>query len=80
MVYGPFPNNDLLGNFTFNVNQNPPNVNANNQNQFNAPKPQPQEQKKTGLSSLLDSKLVNLDSLGPKRTNNYNSNDFNNYW
>ena len=40
---------------------------------------QPQEQKKSGLSSLLDGNLVNLDSLGPKRSNR-NNNDFNNYW
>ena len=38
-----------------------------------------QEEKKSGLSSLLDGKLVNLDTLGPKRTNQQ-SNDFKNYW
>ena len=41
---------------------------------------QPQkEEKKGGLSSLLDTKLVNLDFLGPKNTNN-GGNNFNSYW
>ena len=72
---------------SFNVSPtNPPNVN-NNQNQKNDDdfeevkenNEKPQEEKKSGLFSLLDNNLVNLDSLGPKRKNQQ-SNDFKNYW
>ena len=78
--------NNSAGGFSFNVSQNPPNVNNNQKNEddFEEVKEgntsnQPQDQKKSGLSSLLDAKLVNLDSLGPKKSNR-NANDFNNYW
>ena len=77
-------NNNMFNNINFNVSQN--NTNTNNANTVNnnpsqgVKEEKPQEQKNTGLSSLLDKRLVNLDSLGPKRQNRPNNNDYNNYW
>ena len=81
-------NNNMFNNFNFNVPQNNANTNTNtnnvnttNNNVFQQVKEEkPQEQKSSGLSSLLDTKLVNLDSLGPKRQNRPNNNDYNTYW
>ena len=78
--------NNAFGGFNFNVNQNQ-NISSNNKNndddfeevKENGANQAQKVESKGGLSSLLDTKLVNLDSLGPKKQNK-NSNDFNNYW
>ena len=73
--------NNAFGGFNFDVNQNQNNNKAND-DVFEEVKENGAEQQKPpqkgGLSSLLDSKLVNLDLLGPKKQTN--NNDFNNYW
>ena len=65
-----------------NPNQNNTN-DKNNEDVFEEVKEngatQPKVEAKGGLSSLLDSKLVNLDLLGPKKPAG-NNNDFKNYW
>ena len=83
--------NNAFGGFNFNVNQNqnqsPIQINNNNNKTneddgFEEVKEngatQQNTQSKGGLSSLLDTKLVNLDMLGPKKSTN--NNDFKNYW
>ncbi len=80
--------NNAFGGFTFNVNPNQNQSQNNNNNQNNEDvfeevkengATQPKVEAKGGLSSLLDTKLVNLDLLGPKKTAG-NNNAFNNYW
>ena len=77
--------NNNFGGFNFNMNQNQNQTNnkSNDDDVFEEVKEnggaQPKPQSKGGLSSLLDTKLVNLDLLGPKKQNN-NRNDFNSYW
>ena len=76
--------NNAFGGFNFNVNQNQNNTNNNNNDDvFQEVKEngatQPKVEAKGGLSSLLDSKLVNLDLLGPKKQAS-NNNEFKNYW
>ena len=76
--------NNNFGGFTFNTNPNQQNINTKkSDDDFEEVKEngatQPKVESKGGLSSLLDTKLVNLDLLGPKKQTN-NNNDFNNYW
>ena len=77
--------NNAFGGFNFNVSQNQnQNNNKANDDVFEEVKEngaaQQKPQSKGGLSSLLDTKLVNLDLLGPKKQTNNNNNNFNSYW
>lgn len=69
-------NTNSLEGFSLVSPNDPKNINNNknhkNNDDFEEEKEnnvKPQEEKKSGLSSLLDTKLINLNDLGPKRTN-----------
>ena len=70
-------NQNNFGGFNFNVNQN---QNNDNNKKVENVVTQPKVENKGGLSSLLDTNLVNLDSLGPKKPFRNDNNNFNSYW
>ncbi len=73
-------NNNFFGDFTFNTNENNKTKKKEDDDEFKEVKEEKKEEKKTGLSSLLDNNLVNLDSLNGqnKGNNNFMINNSNN--